>query len=627
MQQRHFASLSSSLLASGWLLSASGCSSESSVRLGPVIVEAESATDGAQFQRLSDGSVNYVSISPSMATAAAPGSADRVLSYELHFPAAGSYELYARFRVGPGGGSDDSLFYGAGFGVQDPENGDAWITVNGLSGVGYTSSDEVVAGAIGLPLGMGFRWLNLSLYNGGEDPLTFDVTDVKQRLVLQIGAREDGLDVDKFAFVPVGMYETVAELDAGLPGTTVPPPEPRACVPTGPVLAANQSKFLGSAYSAAQQPNFEAYFNQVTPENAGKWGVVEATRDMMNWTDVDAAYAFARQNGFPFKFHNLIWGQQQPAWIETLPPEEQLQEIQQWFAAVGERYPDADLVDVVNEPLHTLPNHTGNGGGNYIDALGGAGASGWDWVLNAFRMARTYLPHSKLVLNEYSVVNSPMQLARYQEIIALLQAENLIDVIGEQGHAFSTGGSIDVMRASLDSLGAMGLPVMITELDIDGPTDDVQLSDYQRIFPLFWEHPAVAGVTLWGYRPGHWRTAQGAYLALGNGFERPALVWLRDYLNSPARSLLVAGQSFRVSDTARAGSPVGQLQAVGSDPTNWLIAGGSGAGRLAVAPDTGELSVRAGAHFDAATEPELTLDVFARDECSPTNITVAVTKD
>ena len=45
----------------------------------------------------------------------------------------------------------------------------------------------------------------------------------------------------------------------------------------------------------------------------------------------------------------------------------------------------------------------------------------------------------------------------------------------------------------------MGLPIHITELDIPGNDDPVQLANYQRIFPVFWEHPAVAGITLWGY--------------------------------------------------------------------------------------------------------------------------------
>ena len=59
----------------------------------------------------------------------------------------------------------------------------------------------------------------------------------------------------------------------------------------------------------------------------------------------------------------------------------------------------------------------------------------------------------------------------------------------------------------------------------------MQLAEYKRVFPLLWEHKAVRGITLWGHRPGMWRTAQGAALTHEQGAERPALVWLREYLN------------------------------------------------------------------------------------------------
>lgn len=54
---------------------------------------------------------------------------------------------------------------------------------------------------------------------------------------------------------------------------------------------------------------------------------------------------------------------------------------------------------------------------------------------------------------------------------------------------------------------------------------------YQRIFPMFWEYPAVRGVTLWGFLPGHWRKAP--FIALEGGTERPALVWLREIWRAP----------------------------------------------------------------------------------------------
>lgn len=307
-------------------------------------------------------------------------------------------------------------------------------------------------------------------------------------------------------------------------------PAPR-CTP----LAVGQSKFLGSAWSPGQSKDFTLYWNQVTVENAGKWARVEPTRDMMQWTDLDAAYQLAKSNGLPFKLHTLIWGNQQPAWVESLPPAQQLVEITQWFDAVAARYPEIDFIDVVNEPLNDPPSMPGKGGGNYISALGGTGASGWDWVLNAFRMARARFPRAKLMLNEYNVTNKPAEMQRYVQIVRLLQAEKLIDAVGVQGHAFSTVPATPtaVHISNLNLLANTGLPIYVTELDVDGPTDEAQVRDIQRIFRMFWEHPAVRGVTMWGYRPGLWRNTQGAFLIQDDGTERPAMTWLRSYLQSP----------------------------------------------------------------------------------------------
>jgi endo-1,4-beta-xylanase len=618
-------SIAVSLLVASPALAQQAPDEPSAAQYPPLIIEAEAGSGGADFVPGSDGSASFVEIAPSAATPGAPGSAARVLTYAIQLPAPGEYELYARVRVGPGGGSDDSLFYASSFGEKDPLNESDWIIANNLANVGYQLPDQIVAGDFGLPLGAGFRWINLSEYNGGEAPVRFSVGEGALAQSLQIGAREDGLAIDKLAFVASDVSQTVAELDAGLPGHILPPPPPpRACVSRGPALAANQSKFLGCAYSTAQQPNFAAYFNQVTPENGGKWGSVEAVRDVMNWTDLDAAYNFAKQNGLPIKMHTLIWGNQQPAWIETLPAAEQLQEIEEWFAAVAERYPDLDQVDVVNEPLHDPPTQAGNGGGNYAEALGGAGATGWDWVLTSFRMARRYFPSSELLINDYSIINNPADVERYKQIIELLQAEDLIDGVGEQGHAFSTRGDAAVMAASLDSLAELGLPIYITELDIDGPTDEVQLAEYQRLFPLFWEHPAVAGITLWGYLPGHWRTAQGAFLALAGGTERPALQWLRQYLGSPASVPVLSGQRLVVSERAQPGQLIGVAQADAAAANHWLILGGTGADSFEIDADSGELRVATGARLEAATTPELTLELVARDECNSTPLLVEV---
>ncbi len=304
-------------------------------------------------------------------------------------------------------------------------------------------------------------------------------------------------------------------------------------------LAEGKARFLGCIFSPTSEPKLEKYWNQVVPENSGKWGSVERRRGQMNWTNLDNAYDLAQTQGFPFRFHVLIWGNQQPSWMNDLSSSDQLDEIEEWFSAVATRYPGIDYLEVVNEPLNAPPDGN-NDRANYIDALGGTGPSGWEWVLKSFRLARQYFPGTQLVLNEYNVIRNNDKTTDYLALIGLLQAEDLIDVIGFQGHAFTTGpASLSAMTTSINRFEATGLPVMVTEMDIDGAVfvdpdwiqnDALQLSEYQRVFPLFWEHPAIVGVTLWGWRPGLWRDTEMAYLQDTDGTERPALQWLRHYV-------------------------------------------------------------------------------------------------
>jgi endo-1,4-beta-xylanase len=510
----------------------------------PVILEAESGVVGSQFAILSDGATQYAAIQSTVG-GFNPATSDRVIGFTVNFPSEGAYELYARLRVGPATFNDDSMFYGNGLGAKNPTADADWILANGLAAtVGFTApADKVVGG--GLAQSNVWKWVKLSAFDGGEPPVAvFNVPAGGLTQTFQVAGREDGLWLDKFAFGRQGVFYTVFDLDNGLPGTTEPPPPPY--VPPVDPIAFGKPKFLGGVSSPAQNLNFNAYFNQVTPENGGKWGSVEGARDVMSWGQLDTAYNLAKNNTLPgpnpgdppvpyplpFRMHTLVWGNQQPGWIESLSTAEQREEIEEWFAAVAARYPGIDHIDVVNEPLHDPP--AGPGNGNYIEALGGPGATGWDWVIEAFRLARQHFPNAQLGINEFSVTNNTTDMMRYIQIVNLLKAENLIDTVGVQGHAFSTRPNIPMSThvANLNLLAATGLPIYVTELDIDGPTDEVQLADYQRIFPVFWEHPGVRGITLWGYRPGHWRTAQGAYIVHEQGAERPAMVWLKGYVEN-----------------------------------------------------------------------------------------------
>ncbi len=295
-------------------------------------------------------------------------------------------------------------------------------------------------------------------------------------------------------------------------------------------LAVGKGKFLGNIWGSFGTPplNFDRYWNQITPENASKWGSVEGTRNSYNWNRVDEIFNYCLEKRYPFKFHTLIWGQQYPSWIMTLDSASQAQEIEEWIRLVGERYVSASFVDVVNEPLHAPPP--------FKNALGGDGVTGWDWVIRAFQLARQYMAKGvQLHLNDYSIINNTQATNTYLTIINLLKARNLIDGIGVQGHRFELeNADTTTIKRNLDALAATGLPIYITEFDVapgNQLNDATQLAEMQRIFPVLWRHPGIKGITFWGYLQGQiWQ--QNAYLVTSTGAERPAMQWLKSFMAS-----------------------------------------------------------------------------------------------
>jgi endo-1,4-beta-xylanase len=591
----------------------------------PVIVEAESGTLGAGVMTGTLDGATYVTTIADLTTGPTGASDPRVTAHQITFPAAGDYVLYARMRVGPNASNDDSWYFGNGFGVTDN-----WQLYNTATG-GFTAPTATVLpdGPAGSQV---FKWVRISgIYNiGGIGPITWPVPAGSLTQTFYWSTREDGMYMDKFAFGRADVCYTVADLDAGSAATgTCPPPPPPPPPPyehSGPPMATGKDKFLGSAWSPGEASvQFDRYFNKLTLENAGKWGSIEATRDVYNWTDARTAYNLAKQNGWPFHWHVLVWGNQQPAWIEALPPEEQLEEIKELWALIAQEFPDIDILEVVNEPLHDAPFGATNG--NYGDALGGRAPESeygqWTWIVNAFKLARAQFPNAQLMLNDYSISNDGNATTRYLEIINLLKSLDLIDIIGDQGHGFSTTEPAPMPnhRANLDRLAATGVPIHITELDIPGLDDAVQLANYKRIFPVFWEHPGVTGVTLWGYHQDtHWRRTSGDWLMWGNqseGAQRPALTWLVSYVSNNL-PVVTSGQTFNIDENAAGGAVVGTVAATDVDAgqtlSGWQVDGGSGVALFQINAETGAITLVEGATLDFETATSYTLNVSVADE-------------
>jgi glucuronoarabinoxylan endo-1,4-beta-xylanase len=193
-----------------------------SARASFVKIEAESGVLGTDFTNGTDGLVQFISISTDTVNSGNPGNSNRVATYNVTFPTNGTYQLYARVLVGPNGFNDDSMFYGNGFGTKNPTNNSDWILVNGLAGVGFSNATDVVTGGGTLGNGM-WKWINLSAFTG-QQGFTVAVGHLTQ--TFQIGARENGLEMDNFVFGTASYTFTVSNLDDGTDGSPPPPPPP-----------------------------------------------------------------------------------------------------------------------------------------------------------------------------------------------------------------------------------------------------------------------------------------------------------------------------------------------------------------------------------------------------------------
>jgi endo-1,4-beta-xylanase len=281
-------------------------------------------------------------------------------------------------------------------------------------------------------------------------------------------------------------------------------------------LAKGQSKFLGNTVGSTVPPSFDTYWNQVTSETGGRWNVVESTRGHFNFALADVSANHSKRTGIPYLYHALITGQEEPSWVGKLSAAEQKVAVDAFVKAVGARF-SPEFVEVVANPV-SHPSAV-------RAALGGDGTTGYDWVLFLFKTAREAFPKSKLVLTESDLLTGGTTLPSFVRIVNILKNQKVIDAIGVQVDGTNSARLVNAtIVTSLNTLGGTGLPVYFTSLATSS-SEAAEVAIIERLFPIFWHHTAVKGITLWGYIPG---------LLSSNGEEREALRWPKAYLDSAA---------------------------------------------------------------------------------------------
>jgi len=320
----------------------------------------------------------------------------------------------------------------------------------------------------------------------------------------------------------------------------------------GPGLADGAAKFVGNITTRGQvRSDFTKLWNQITAENECKWASIEGTRGRYNWSGCDAAYNWAKNNGGHFKFHALVWGSQYPNWLNGLSAADTKTAITNWMDAVANHYPDLEMIDVVNEAIKSggkyHSNYGSQGNNNIVAALGGDNGN-YEFVAEAFRMARKRWPNAILIYNDYNTVqwqkNEGIDL-----IQKLKKAGAPVDAYGLQAHDMQVSGgqqggqggggsclNINTLKSTIEEIwNKTQIPLFISEYDIASNDDNDQKNCYSQQISYFMENEHIAGITIWGYLYGATWTSGGnsGIIRESNGqvTDRPAMTWLKDYLS------------------------------------------------------------------------------------------------
>jgi endo-1,4-beta-xylanase len=209
------------------------------------------------------------------------------------------------------------------------------------------------------------------------------------------------------------------------------------------------------------------HFNAVTAENVMKAEVLHPQPDQWDFRGADAFVEFGRRRQAFVVGHTLVWHNQTPDWFfhdaggQARGRDAQLELMRAYIEKVAGRYVGrVDAWDVVNEVIDEDGNYRDT---KWVRAVG----DGDLLVQQAFRYAQQYAPGTELYYNDFNTWR-PAKRDGIVRMVKKLQAAGIrIDGIGMQGHwGLNYPASADI-EAAIDAYAALGLKVMITELDVD----------------------------------------------------------------------------------------------------------------------------------------------------------------
>lgn len=207
--------------------------------------------------------------------------------------------------------------------------------------------------------------------------------------------------------------------------------------------------------------------NTITLENSMKAEVISPKPHALNFEPADTFVEFGTANNMFMVGHTLVWHNQTPAWFfndnqgNPNTPEQQLSVMHEYIKEVASRYAGKiHAWDVVNEIIGEDGNYRDT---IWVQRMG----NGNEVVKAAFKLASLYAPDAELYYNDFNAWR-PEKRDGIVRMVKMLQAHGIrIDGIGIQAHWGLNFPENHYIEQAIDAYAALGLKVMITELDVD----------------------------------------------------------------------------------------------------------------------------------------------------------------
>lgn len=224
-----------------------------------------------------------------------------------------------------------------------------------------------------------------------------------------------------------------------------------------------------SGMSEASRALVRSQFAVVTPENLMKMDAIQAAEGRFNFRAGDELVEFARGAGLKVVGHCLVWAKDErtPRWVlrdgdGPVGREKLLGRMKTHIQTVVGRYRGrVGSWDVVNEAISDDDKET------YRDSTWSR-LLGDDLLVKAFEFAHEADPDATLILNDYNLETQPAKRERLLRVAGRLKARGVpIHAVGLQGHFEIDQVPLGALNDTLAAVRALGLKVVVSELDID----------------------------------------------------------------------------------------------------------------------------------------------------------------